>query len=268
MHTLSRQVRFTLDPFKRPQGIGSNSYASKTCVGGLGVHFSLWVDLASPLNPDTGFVVNVSQIDQIIRQGVVPLFSDMVYDVFGKRQIPSFNSIIQVLNKSWAFIDRSFQPMAIMGLSVELDPYRKISIQSNEAKMFRFSEKFEFSAMHRLWNDKFDEAKNFELFGKCANPAGHGHNYILDVSVEKTTGLSEPEWQLQFEKDVKENFLDLVDHKNLNIDVPEFSDLNPTVENLSSFAWQKLEKVLKNAKLKKVVVWENDRTYCSYEKSD
>jgi 6-pyruvoyltetrahydropterin/6-carboxytetrahydropterin synthase len=134
--------------------------------------------------------------------------------------------------------------------------------------MFRFSEKFEFSAMHRLWNDKFDEAKNFELFGKCANPAGHGHNYILDVSVEKTTGLSEPEWQLQFEKDVKENFLDLVDHKNLNIDVPEFSDLNPTVENLSSFAWQKLEKVLKNAKLKKVVVWENDRTYCSYEKSD
>ncbi|MHC5144481.1 MAG: 6-carboxytetrahydropterin synthase, partial [Planctomycetota bacterium] len=53
--------------------------------------------------------------------------------------------------------------------------------------MFIVSEKFEFSAMHQLWNNKFDEAKNCEVFGKCANPAGHGHNYILEVSVEKAT---------------------------------------------------------------------------------
>jgi 6-pyruvoyltetrahydropterin/6-carboxytetrahydropterin synthase len=58
--------------------------------------------------------------------------------------------------------------------------------------------------------------------------------------------------------------LDLVDHKNLNMDVAEFESLNPTVENLSFLAWQKLEKKLKNAKLHKVIVWENDRTYCSY----
>ena len=130
--------------------------------------------------------------------------------------------------------------------------------------MFIFSEKFEFSAMHQLWNDKFDDEKNSELFGKCANLAGHGHNYILEVSVEKTTESKDDRWNSEFEKDVKEHFLDLVDHKNLNVDVAEFESLNPTVENLSFLAWQKLEKKLKNAKLHKVVVWENDRTYCSY----
>ena len=130
--------------------------------------------------------------------------------------------------------------------------------------MFIVSEKFEFSAMHQLWNNKFDEAKNFEVFGKCANPAGHGHNYILEVSVEKTTESQDDGWHSEFEKGVKEHFLDLVDHKNLNVDVAEFKLLNPTVENLSFLAWQKLEKKLKNAKLHKVIVWENDRTYCSY----
>jgi 6-pyruvoyltetrahydropterin/6-carboxytetrahydropterin synthase len=264
MHTLSRQIRFSLDPFSQRQMQGFNSYASKPCGNGLSIYFSLWVDLANELDRDTGFVVNVSQIDQAVRRDVVPLFEKLIYETFQNRQTPTLMSLAGVLKESWTTIGDSFQPKTLTQLSLELDPFRRITIQSDEAKMFIVSEKFEFSAMHLLWNNKFDEAKNFELFGKCANPAGHGHNYILEVSVEKSTESQDDGWHSEFEKDVEEHFLDLVDHKNLNIDVAEFESLNPTVENLSFLAWQKLDKKLKNAKLHKVVVWENDRTYCSY----
>ena len=130
--------------------------------------------------------------------------------------------------------------------------------------MFTFSEKFEFSAMHQLWNERFDEEKNFKLFGKCANAAGHGHNYVLEVSVSKPADSEAGGAICEFEKVVEEQFLSLVDHKNLNIDVLGFEQLNPTVENLAYFAWEKLEGKLKNGKLAKITVWENDRTFCSY----
>ena len=266
MHTLSRQVRFSLDPFSDRQTQGFNSYTSKPCGNGLSIYFSLWVDLASELDRDTGFVVNVSQIDQVVRWEVVPFFAQMIHETFQSRQTPTLISMARVLERSWVAIENSFQPKVVTQLSLDLNPFRRITIQSSEAKMFIVSEKFEFSAMHQLWNDKFDEAKNFKVFGKCANPAGHGHNYILEVSVEKTTESQDDGWHTEFEKDVKEQFLDLVDHKNLNVDVAEFKSLNPTVENLSLLAWQKLEKKLKNVKLHKVVIWENDRTYCSYAK--
>ena len=86
MHTLSRQVRFSLDPFSDRQTQGFNSYASRPCGEGMGLYFSLWADLASELDPDTGFVVNVSQIDEAVRAGVVPLFAEMVQETFQVRQ--------------------------------------------------------------------------------------------------------------------------------------------------------------------------------------
>ena len=265
MHTLSRQIRFSLDPFSQQQTQGFNSYASKPCGNGLSIYFSLWVDLASELDRDTGFVVNVSQIDQAVRQEVVPFFERLIFETFQDRKTPTLISLVKVLKQSWAVLRDSFCPKIVTQLSLELDPFRRITIQSDEAKMFIVSEKFEFSAMHLLWNDQFDEAKNVEAFGKRANPAGHGHNYILEVSVEKSAESEDEWWHSEFEKGVKEHFLDLVDHKNLNVDVAEFKSLNPTVENLSFLAWQKLDKKLKNAKLHKVIVWENDRTCCCYQ---
>jgi len=264
MHTLSRQVRFSLDPFADRQTQGFNSYASKPCGDGLSLYLSLWVDLASELNPETGFVVNVSEIDRVVRADVVPLFSDAIGAAFRSGQTPTFISLAALLKKSWAVIDDSFPANRLARLRLDVNPYKQITIRTGEANMFIYSEKFEFSAMHQLWNDRFDDKANVELFGKCANPAGHGHNYILEVSVEKSADPEDPAWHADFEKDVKENFLDRVDHKNLNVDVAEFKSLNPTVENLSFLAWQKLENKLKNAKLYNITVWENDRTYCSY----
>ncbi|HDS85114.1 MAG TPA: 6-carboxytetrahydropterin synthase, partial [Phycisphaerales bacterium] len=95
------------------------------------------------------------------------------------------------------------------------------------------------------------------------NPAGHGHNYVIEVSVEKAADPEPQDWIADFENVVEQSFLSLVDHKNLNVDVPQFKH-NPTVENLASFAWSRLVGRFEDARLVRITVWENDRTYCTY----
>jgi len=264
MHTLSRQIRFSIDAFSAERKMGYNSYASRPSVEGLGLYLALWVDLESRLNPDTGFVVNVSEIDKIVYQRAVPIFTQVISDAFAAQQTVSLSGLASILKRCWKEVQTGFQTNKLTQLRLELSPFQTISIETEDAQMFTFGEKFEFAAMHRLWNDKFDAAKNTELFGKCANPAGHGHNYILEVQVQCKTDLLDAGWKVTYQKVIKEEFLNIVDHKNLNEDVPEFKTLNPTVENLSFLAWQKLDGKLKNAKLHNVTVWENDRTFCSY----
>ena len=264
MHVLSRQVRFTIDPFSAKRQTGYNSYASKPGAEGLGVFLALWVDLESQLNADTGFVVNVSEIDSIVRRKAVPIFVQEISESFIHRQTVQLSDLVLTLKKCWKEIQMGFQTKKVVRLRLEVNPFETIMIEAEETGMFTVTEKFEFAAMHRLWNNKFDESKNVELFGKCANPAGHGHNYILEVQVQCSIETLEAGWKEDYQKVVKTCFLDLVDHKNLNEDVPEFSSLNPTVENLSFLAWQKLNGKLKNTELHKITIWENDRTYCSY----
>jgi len=97
---------------------------------------------------------------------------------------------------------------------------------------------------------------------KCANPAGHGHNYILEVTVKAPTG--EGFCIGDFEKTVDDEFIKLVDHKNLNADVAELAGTNPTVENIAVLAWDKLAGKFSEVSLHSIMVWENDRTCCTY----
>ena len=106
-----------------------------------------------------------------------------------------------------------------------------------------------FNAAHRLHNPAWDEEKNEAVFGKCNNPNYHGHNYELDV---KITGEPDADTgyviDLKFLSDlIKENVLEKFDHKNLNLDVTEFTDLNPTVENIAIVIYNILRaKLMKN----------------------
>jgi 6-pyruvoyltetrahydropterin/6-carboxytetrahydropterin synthase len=136
-------------------------------------------------------------------------------------------------------------------------------MDSKDSEMIYFSEKFEFAAMHKLWNDDFSEERNLEVFGKCANPAGHGHNYVVEVTVKKPVG-GNGFGIGDFEKTVDDELIGVLDHKNLNVDIAEFSEANPTVENIAASAWNRLAGKFAEATLHCVTVWETDRTYCSY----
>lgn len=131
-----------------------------------------------------------------------------------------------------------------------------------DSRTLCFSEKFEFAATHKLWNDDFSEQRNFEVFGKCANPAGHGHNYIVEVTLKIPAGHALA--ICDFEKVVDEELICLLDHKNINIEVPYFARAIPTVENIAVFAWDRLTGRFSNGRLARVTVWETDKTYCSY----
>ena len=117
-----------------------------------------------------------------------------------------------------------------------------------------------------LFRPDWDEEKNNAVFGKCNNPKYHGHNYDLIVSV---TGEIDPEtgfvMDLKVLKDlIKEQVLDPLDHKNLNLDVPEFKNLNPTAENIAVVIWNKLRPHIEAEKELEVVLYETPRNFVTY----
>ena len=263
MHKLSRQIRFCVNPFPVEAGDGDgNSYSARPGGEGLAIYLALWVELAGQLNGQTGFVINVTEIDRVVRKTVLPIFDRTIKEKFGAAESVSFESILKMLRESWGLLAGEFAPAGVSRLCLELSPFRKITIKGEDRRMYYFSEKFEFAATHTLWNDEFSEEENFNAFGKCANPAGHGHNYIVEIAAANEDGVSFSGGK--FEDIVKREFVNLVDHKNLNVDVSRFGECNPTVENIAAFAWEQLNGKFDSAKLDCVTVWENDRTCCSY----
>jgi 6-pyruvoyltetrahydropterin/6-carboxytetrahydropterin synthase len=126
-----------------------------------------------------------------------------------------------------------------------------------------------FNAAHRLWNPTFSEAENERVFGVCNNPNFHGHNYNLDVSV---TGDIDPATGYVFDINrlrqiVEECVVRHLDHKNLNLDVAWFRDLNPTAENLAVVCWRLLEPAVRPATLVRIRLWETERNYVDYDGS-
>ncbi len=267
MHKLAREIRFSINPFSLHADDGFNSYASKPTSEGLSFYFGLWVEVSGQADPATGFVVNVSDIDKAVRKYAAPILSRIIRESFKSRRDLSLVDIVGFLKNAWRELQDKFAPAHLSRLCLELNPFRKIAVDSEDCKVVYFSEKFEFAAGHKLWNEEFSNERNIELFGKCANPAGHGHNYIIEVTVKgpiEQDGHSAGE----FEKIVEEAFIKLVDHKNLNVDVAGFENINPTVENITAFAWSKLMGQFGKRQLHCVTIWETDRTYCSYYGSD
>jgi 6-pyruvoyltetrahydropterin/6-carboxytetrahydropterin synthase len=223
----------------------------------------LSVEVASEVEPATGFVVNVSDIDRTVRAFVVPLFTTRIRDGFRAGSHIGFSEIAGLLASAWDRLSNRFGAAELRRLSLKLNPFREIGLYSEDLEMVYLSEKFEFAAMHKLWNDDFSDQRNFEVFGKCANPAGHGHNYIVEVTIRKRKG-GEAFSAGDFERVVDSKLIQVVDHKNLNADVAEFAGVNPTVENIATFAWDRLVGKLEPASLYCITVWESERTYCSY----
>lgn len=131
--------------------------------------------------------------------------------------------------------------------------------------MIYLTRKFNFSASHRLYKTGLSDAENEKIFGKCSNPNGHGHNYVLEVTVK-----GEPDNNTGFILDIKKikdivnkNIIDKVDHKNLNVDVDFMKNIMPTAEYIASRIWFTLEPLLKgdNYKLYSVKLFETENNY-------
>jgi 6-pyruvoyltetrahydropterin/6-carboxytetrahydropterin synthase len=126
-----------------------------------------------------------------------------------------------------------------------------------------------FSASHYYWNDKWSAEKNHQVFGRCANRNGHGHNYTLEVTLagepDPVTGFVV---DLKWLKDViEENVLSAYDHRHLNLEVPEFAATIPTTENIAIAAWKRLAPAINkadSARLSRIRVYETPEIFAEY----
>ena len=134
---------------------------------------------------------------------------------------------------------------------------------SRKVAVFR---KEHFNAAHRLYNPAWDEATNNDIFGKCALPNYHGHNYELEVKV-----VGEPDAKTGYVMDMK-SLSDLIkreiharfDHKNLNLDTKEFKDLNPTAENIVIVIYNLLRPHIDESLEMQIRLYETPRNFVEY----
>lgn len=209
---------------------------------------SLQVTLGGAPEASSGFLCDIHDIDRAVKQKVA-CGNFWPSDVFA------------ALCDAWPGKN-------LQSITLWLSPFLSLTQLCGESGMYlRISRKFEFAAAHRLYNPALSDEENRRIFGKCSHPSGHGHNYELQVTLrgrpDADTLLAS---QTEFERIVTEHVLEPFDHKNLNIDVPEFSELRPTVENIAMVIYRRLKDRFAGigAELASVTVWETPRTWCEY----
>ncbi len=123
-----------------------------------------------------------------------------------------------------------------------------------------------FSAAHRLYNPSWSDEQNDRVFGKCNNPAGHGHNYYVEVTV---AGEVDPE--TGYVVDLKElkrvihtHVIDKLDHRNLNTDVDFLTGVNPTAENIAIGIWKQLVDRMPQGRLYQIRLYETEKNIVDY----
>ena len=198
-----------------------------------GHNYVLDVEVSGTVNPQNGMVVNIKVIDDIIRQRVVALFDNKSIN----DQVEGFDTKESCIENLLLFIadklsgDALPSECTLTGLRLEEMPlfYGSLTPQTN---MLTLTRVYEFAASHRLHVPDISHDENIALFGKCNNLNGHGHNYVLEVTV---TGEPDPTTGMlcnitELDDKVKETILDRYDHKNLNEDLPEYAGVTTTSE--------------------------------------
>ncbi len=137
-------------------------------------------------------------------------------------------------------------------------------MQSGQVAVFR---KEHFNSAHRLFNPEWDDATNLKVFGKCANPNYHGHNYELVVKVTGTPDLKTGYViDLKLLSDlIKNEVVDRFDHRNLNLDIREFKNLNPTAENIAIVIFNILRPKIDSNLSLLIRLYETERNFVEYE---
>ena len=234
MIRLTREVRFSVDrdwaghvEFTRPI---TNSWAGWPSAVGLVPYLRLRATLAGDPDPRTGYLCNISVIDDLLRRHAIP-FAAAALRAHGWR-MPAEH----LLEHIWGQVVREAPPRApLVELALWPTPFLHYAIRREQPAMILLTQQFEFSAAHRLHVPQLSDAENRQTFGKCNNPRGHGHNYLLEVTVagapDARQGVVLP--LPRFEQVVQERIIQRFDHKHLNEDTPEFRDVNPSAENIA-----------------------------------
>ncbi|HEX8523642.1 MAG TPA: 6-carboxytetrahydropterin synthase [Tepidisphaeraceae bacterium] len=257
MFRLTREVRFALnpDPDDQLNQKPANSFGGYPSLTGLGRYYTIRITLAGDLDPRTSYLLNIKAVDALVRQRVIPRMQNYS------------GSAEALVRELYSLLFNAWPGAALHQLQVILTPTLNLSLIASEFPMVRLSQKFEFSASHRLHSAQLSDEENLQCFGKCNNPQGHGHNYEVEVTLRASDANPTLLKCLpSFERTVAETVIDAFDHRNLNVEVPEFRELIPTVENIAMVIYRMLKPKFQSekAQLASVTVWETPKTWCEY----
>ena len=260
MFRLTREVRFAVNRVQEPQigGKPSNSYGGFPTVTEFGPYLCLQVTVRGELERASNYLLNIKNIDAVVRDRAIPAMTGAV--ARGDPPAKAIGAMHELLKNAWP-------GLSLDELRLHVSPFLAYWVCASEKPMIRLSQKFEFSATHRLHNPQISEEENRRTFGKCNNPHGHGHNYEVQVTLRGTPAESGVLIDVPaFERTVASVVIDRFDHKNLNVELPEFRELIPTVENIAATIFRLLKPRFaeQRATLASVTVWETPKTWCEY----
>ena len=258
MILLSREIRFALLPTDVAYpSAASNSWSGWPATNLAVPQLNLRAEIAGEPDSVTGYVCNITVLDRLLREVVT------------ESLIPKFGNLATsgatIIKTAFDEVQKRWQlPDALIRIELSLSPYLRYTVNSGNSNMIEMTQQFEFSAAHRLHCDSLTEKENRETFGKCNNPNGHGHNYVVDVTVGSEVDARDVVTNLHdFETTVKKEIIDRLDHKHLNRDVDYFADVNPSVENIAIAIYRWLEKKL-DVELVAIKVFETPKTWAEY----
>jgi 6-pyruvoyltetrahydropterin/6-carboxytetrahydropterin synthase len=262
MLELSRTVRFCLSPDPGDDALPRhNTFAAWPPMRGLGRYYELTLFCQGEADPKTGYFINIKHIDNAVRDHLLPILREAITDETKAAATPMGLLMQKLIRASQSPLNAS-----VKSVDLSLTSTLSLTIESEAMSEVLIKQQYDFSAAHRLHVPDYDDTKNREIFGKCNNPAGHGHNYRVEVVARCpidehgcTLGFSE------LDRAVDQFVIEKLDHKHLNHDVAAFAELNPSVEHIVRIIWDMLDGQLPgNAKLHEVTVWETEKTACTY----
>ena len=255
MVELTRTVRIVINPVDLDTG-SANGFGGVPAMAGFGRFYELDVVCGGEPDATTGYLVNIKTIDRAVRQHAVPLLESACRESPNRDPASILPDLIGALDAPISGLVRRVR--------LRLSPYYSVEMGTDSLHTVLIRQKFDFAASHRLHVGSLSDEENRRLFGRCNNPNGHGHNYVVEPCVAAPIGGAFGPSQL--EQLTLVGVIDRFDHKNLSVDCAEFADLNPSVEHIARVCFELLSPPVKagGADLVGVTVWETDRTSCMY----
>lgn len=256
MIRLTREVRGSIDPARLDSAF-SNSWGGWPSAHGPAPYLTIRITVSGTPHPATGYLCDIKTLDELARQFVLRPAA-VRGSSFTVGELPAL---------AWqSLAPRLPEGVTLETLLIAINPYLRWQTCREKPTMVQVTQQFEFSAAHRLHCDTLSPEENKRVFGKCNNPSGHGHNYLVDVTIE---GEPDPRTGLllatdELERRVAERVIRRLDHKHLNLDTPEFAALNPSVENIAMVVWRLLDGQLAPARLASVRIYETPKTWAEF----
>ena len=262
MVELTRCVRFCLNACPKTIGKKHNTFSAWPAMQGLGRYYELFVTCQGEPDTKTGYFLNIKEIDTAVREHVLPHLQSLISDRVDSSNIAMGMLMQQILQRLQTPLNQS-----VIRVRLALTPFYQLQIRSKQMSEVILRQQYEFAAAHRLHVPDLSDEQNQQIFGKCNNPSGHGHNYQFEVAVRCPIDNSgHINTVSNIDELVDRVILQALDHKHLNEDVPAFKALNPSVENITKVIYDWLLPAMKqeNLNLEVVSVWETGKTRCTY----